>query len=351
MADVSPALVDELLASQLDLLRLEAGVRARVVTLLDRLQRELVARLAAEDLTDFNKARINSLIAQISEVIDSYYLRVSGESQAGMDAAAQAHVNQVIESLSNHFVANLDASLPTATFMERLSTNSLIFGAPSSDWWERQAQDTAFRFANVVRQGIVEGATNEEIVARVAGRRGFPGIMDISRTHARGLVHTSIQEVASEARMETYRKNADVIEGIRQVSTLDSHTTEICIAYDGAEFDLEGEPLEGTDLPYNGGTPRHWACRSIEVPITKTFRELGIDIPEPGGGTRASADGQVPANTTFADFLDRMGTAFQDETLGPGRAQLWRDDKITLTQLLDLSGNPLSLEELQAKYG
>jgi hypothetical protein len=350
MADVSPALVDELLASQLDLLRLEAGVRARVISMLNRLQRELVARLAAEDLTSFNKARINSLISQITVVIDSYYDRVSGESQAGMGAAARAQVNQVIESLSNHFIANIDASLPSLTFMERLSTNALIFGAPSADWWERQAQDTAFRFANALRQGIIQGETNEQIVARVAGRRGFPGIMDISRTHARGLVHTSIQEVAAQARMETFRKNSDIITGIRQVSTLDSHTTEICIAYDGAEFDLEGEPLEGTDLPYNGGVPRHWGCRSVEVPITKSFQELGIDIPEPGGGERASADGPVKASTTFEQFLDRMGTAFQDETLGPGRAQLWRDDKITLAQLLDLNGNPLSLEELEAKY-
>lgn len=350
MADVSPALVDELLASQLDLLRLEAGVRARVISLLDRLQRELVARLAAEDLTSFNKARINSLISQITTVIDSYYERASGESQAGMGAAARAQVNQVIESLSDHFIANIDASLPSTTFMERLSTNALLFGAPSSDWWERQAQDTAFRFANVVRQGIIEGETNEGIVARVAGRRGHPGIMDISRTHARGLVHTSIQEAASEARMETFRKNADVITGIRQVSTLDSHTTEICIAYDGAEFDLDGEPLEGTDLPYNGGVPRHWGCRSVEVPITKSFQDLGLDIPEPGGGERASADGPVKASTTFEQFLERMGKDFQDETLGPGRAQLWRDGTITLQQLLDLNGNPLSLEELEAKY-
>ena len=62
------------------------------------------------------------------------------------------------------------------------------------------------------------------------------------------------------------------------------------------------------------------------MPITKTFRELGIDIPEPGGGERASADGPVKASITFEEFLERMGTAFQDETLGPGRAQLWREN-------------------------
>jgi len=37
--------------------------------------------------------------------------------------------------------------------------------------------------------------------------------------------------------------------------------------------------------------------------------------------------------------------------LGSGRAQLWRDGKLTLEQLLDLSGNPLTLAQLRAKYG
>jgi hypothetical protein len=62
-------------------------------------------------------------------------------------------------------------------------------------------------------------------------------------------------EVANESRMATFKKNDDIIEGVRQVSTLDSNTTDICMAYDGAEFDLEGEPINGTDLPYEGGVP------------------------------------------------------------------------------------------------
>lgn len=61
-------------------------------------------------------------------------------------------------------------------------------------------------------------------------------------------------------------------------------------------------------------------------------------------------DGQVAASTTFEAFLERKGKAFQDEMLGKGRAQLWRDGTITLPQLLDLKGNPLTLAELKAKY-
>jgi hypothetical protein len=88
----------------------------------------------------------------------------------------------------------------------------------------------------------------------------------------------------------------------------------------------------------------------VLVPIIKTFRTLGLDVDEPKPGQRAAQGGPVAARTSFAQFLERKGKAFQDETLGPGRAQLWRDGKLTLTQLLDLQGNPLSLKQLKARY-
>lgn len=354
MGSVLPQpLLDELVAGQLQLLRLEAGVRADVVNTLNQLQRELVAALANEDLTAFTKARTASLLVQVNAVVDTYYGDLNDQMLATLTRVGEVKAAAAAGVLDTHFaVVSVDVALPTGTFLARLAGNTLIMGATNADWWDRQAEDVKFRFANVVRTGIAQGEDTGQIVARVAGRRGYPGVMDVSRTNARSLVHTSIMEVAGAARRETYQQNADVVEGTQQVSTLDSHTSDICIAYDGASYDLDGNPLEGTELPWDGGVPRHWGCRSVEVPITKTFAELGIDAPEPDGGVaaRASVDGPVPADMTFDKFLERMGPEFQDETLGPGRAQLWRHGAITLPQLLDLKGNPLTLDELQAKY-
>jgi hypothetical protein len=91
-------------------------------------------------------------------------------------------------------------------------------------------------------------------------------------------------------------------------------------------------------------------CRSVTIPVLKSFAEMGIDLPELSPSTRASMDGQVAAGFTFEEFLEKKGKAFQDRQLGPGRAQLWREGKITLTQLLDQRGNALTLAELQRLY-
>jgi hypothetical protein len=58
----------------------------------------------------------------------------------------------------------------------------------------------------------------------------------------------------------------------------------------------------------------------------------------------------VAADLSFSDFLKGKPTEFVDEMLGKGRAQLWRDGKITLSQLLDQRGNPLTLQQLRDKY-
>lgn len=341
---------DLILRSQLDLLRLEAGERRRIIGMLGRLERELVALAAGKDVASYGARRLKQLIEEARGVTAKEYARASASSAKAMEAAARAASRSAARALEAGLEVGMGTALPPAALLAKLPGDALIMGAPSSDWWARQSQDTAFRFANAVRSGVAAGDANETIVARIAGRQGFPGVMETSRQSARSLVHASIQEVANEARRETYRANDDVVDHIMQLSTLDGNTTDICIAYSGMEWTLDGEPL-GDSLPYDGGCPRHWGCRSVEVPVTKSFKELGLDMAEVGAGTRASAEGQVPADTTFEQFLSRRTPEEQDEQLGAGRAELWREGKITLTQLLDQKGNPLSLGQLESRYG
>ncbi|MCK5605384.1 phage head morphogenesis protein [Candidatus Pacearchaeota archaeon] len=297
------------------------------------------------DLTDFGRARTNKLLREATAVIEDGYKAVQIELDFEGLAKQQAGV------AANSFKAiGLTASLPSETALKALVNGSLIEGAPSAAWWSKQSDDTAFKFSAQVRQGIAGGETVQQIVRRIVGspRLGTPGIMETSRRGASALVHTSIQQVSNDARLATFKANDDIVKGVMQLSTLDSHTTKICIAYSGASWDLEGNPIDGNELPFNGGTPRHFNCRSVLTPITRTYKELGINIPEAPPGTRASDLGQVPATTTFESFLERHDAEYMDNLLGPGRAKLYRDGKITLTQLVDGQGRPLTLKQLEA---
>lgn len=343
---------EEIVAHHLDVMRLAAHAQAVALDLLDQLGRELEAELRRSDLTQFSRARLQSLIASTADTVDAYYSRLSGQQSEYLRAASETQVRAAAESLRQGGLAIvIDASLPTQDLVQRLATASLVEGAKSADWWKRQAADTKFRFVAAVRQGVARGETLEQMVSRVAGTRTTPGVMTTSKASARSLVHASVQQVANEARLATFRKNADVVKGVRQLSTLDGHTTPICVAYGGQTWDLAGKPIGRTVLPFNGGPPRHWGCRSVLVPITKTLREMGLDVNEALPGGRASDIGPVPANVTMRQWMDSRSAAQLDEQLGRGRASLYRSGKITLQQLVDLRGNPLSVKQLEARYG
>jgi len=284
----------------------------------------------------------------LAEKLSNQFKAVGGNS-TDMLGLAQHEAQATAQSFA---AIGLEASLPTVAVMKAIVNGSLIEGAPSAAWWAKQSTDLQFKFAAQVRQGITANETVQQIVRRIIGssKLGIPGIMETSRAGATALVHTSIQQVANDARLATFRENADVIKGVQQLSTLDGRTSAICVAYSGASWDLDGNPINGTTLPFNGGPPRHFNCRSVLVPITRTYKELGIDIPEAPPGTRASDEGQVPADMTMAEWLKSKPTSYVDDLLGQGRADLFLSGKLTLPQLLDLQGNPLTLDQLRAKY-
>ena len=340
-------LADRVLTRQLYLMRFSAGEKKKVLAVLVTMRAELVAKLRAGDVTDFTRGRLKTLMKQCEAVIDHGY----GQIQTTLDFEGLAQVEA--EATIRPLVAvGLEASIPTVATMKAVVNGSLIEGAKSADWWAKQSNDLAFKFAAQVRQGIAQNETMTQIVRRVAGseKLGIPGIFEGARQNAFALVHTSVMQVASDARLATYRANSDIIKGVRQLSTMDGHTTPTCVAYSGAEWDLDGNPINGTTLPFKGGPPRHWGCRSVLTSITKTFKEMGIKgLPElPDTGERASDLGPIDRNTTMDQFLKMHDTDWQDKMLGKGKAQLWRDGKITLSQLVSGSWRELTLEELKA---
>jgi hypothetical protein len=237
--------------------------------------------------------------------------------------------------------------------------NTLVQGGSPAEWWRKQSNDFRTSFVRTMRTSMRNGEGVAQGIRRLVGGTidgvTVPGIMKTTRAKAGALAATSMNAFTNNARVATYQQNNDVVKGTQQLSTLDNLTSDICVAYSEQAWDIETfEPLPPASLPFNGGPPRHFNCRSTLVPILKSFQELGLTSKESAGfpvGTRASMDGQVPGDTTFAQFLSGKSKRFQDKLLGPSRAQLWRDGNITLTQLVDMRGNPMTVAQLEVKAG
>ena len=234
----------------------------------------------------------------------------------------------------------------------QLANGITVEGAALLTWWRRQASQLQNQFMDQIRMSLeagesVQQATTRIVGGTIAGTR-VEGVMKTARRKAETLVRTAINEIVTQTRLNTLQDMDDVVKAIQQVSTLDNRTSDICIAYSGLVWDIVNLLPIGHDLPYNGGPPRHFNCRSTIVPVLKSFEEMGIDATEVPLATRASMDGEVPGDITFDQWLRNKPKSFQDDLLGPARAKLWRDGDITLTQLVDMRGNPLTLDQLEA---
>lgn len=341
-------LQDAVIRQALQLQRLAAGDEARALEIMAELERELTALLSATNLDAATRREIEALVRDARQAIEGRYGLIGGvvDAQGIMVVVAENTVRVLAENLPS-------ATVPTIERLNSLAKDVIIDGAPASAWWSRQAEDVAFRFAREVRHGVIEGSTPEQITARIVGRGDEPGILDAARRNVRALVHSSVMTAANRARLETFRKNAKHVGGVRWLATLDSHTCTTCAVLDGSTWDLEGQPTNGTTMAFQM-PPAHFGCRCVASPVPKSLNDIfgttGIDEAIAAGSRRASANGPVAARS-FADFLENQPRAFVEQVLGVRRAELWRQGKITLRDLVSGSGRELTLEQLKQRIG
>jgi SPP1 gp7 family putative phage head morphogenesis protein len=237
------------------------------------------------------------------------------------------------------------------------------------------AVDQAERFSQVVRNGLLTGETTPSIAKRLIGRLGrseerliFGEVATTTRqlraagvksiiasggeltamadNQIMALVRTSINQVANSASMVVYEANQDVTKKYQYVATLDSLTSPICRALDGQEF------------PYGKGPtpPQHFNCRSKVVAVID-YKGLGFPELESEFETRASKDGQVPANTTYGQWLKDQPLKTQQDVLGASKVPYFNrlvekyGARNAMAKLVRDDGSELTLDQLRKRYG
>ena len=218
------------------------------------------------------------------------------------------------------------------------------------------AVDQAERFSQVVRQGLLTGETTPSIAKRLIGNLQFGEdaktvrqlvaaggqATAVADNQVMALVRTSINQVANTASQQVYEANQDITKKYRYVATLDSRTSSICAALDGREFEYGKGPMP----------PQHFNCRSTTVPI------IDPDILPPSTiAKRASADGPVPINTNYGQWLKDQPLKTQQDVLGPGKVPYFNrlaekyGAKDAMAKLVRDDGSELTLEQLRKRYG
>lgn len=233
---------------------------------------------------------------------------------------------------------------------------------------------------SIVKNGYSNGQTVQQMIKQLRDLTD-----GLAKNQAEALVRTGIQHYANNGR-EAMLIDNDVDEVI-YTSVLDNRTTILCASRDSNRYSLSDPKLPAL--------PAHWNCRSTYIPAIamqdvdtraavggkegkeaeKAYqakketldqrrdqradeRADGIETPETPSKVRyrgkkdsnAFKAGQIKY-TQYDEWLKRQPAWFQDSALGKGKAEIFRQGKLSLAQFVDLAGRPLTLAELRALDG
>lgn len=361
MNTVNERLSDAAVDHAVDLAHYGNGVVHRMIALLNRSDADLARRLT--DITSamppesFTVERLEGLLQSVralnTQAFDAVGREMAGELRAlvAYEAGYQARLfesvipPQVVASVG---VAQVEVSQVYAAAMARPFQGVLLREALGKIEASR-----ATMIREQIRQGYVQQEPVQQIVRRIIGTKakGYSdGLMDAPRRHVESIVRTAVSHTAGTVRDAFFERNTDLIKAIKWVSTLDSRTTlQWCVPRDGKMYTPDDHKPIGHAFKWLAGAGRlHWNCRSTSVPITKSWRDLGIDADELPPGARASMDGTVPADQTYAQWLRKQSAARQLDVMGGERFKRFRAGE-PLGSFYNNRGRLLSLDELAAR--
>jgi len=256
-----------LLARSVWLLRVAAGMTREVERRLEELHKELVAMLAASDLP------------------------------ANMAYVTRRGYEDIGRWLSGQFI-NLQESQRFFLYTELgqgLIDRWEVLGLPLERWIDRLAENERARVEALASRRLDLETAIEELSSGIPLRR------------FESLIKTAVMSLASSIVIRSFNW-LDI--QWQQISVLDNRTTQVCQDYAFKVWNAKLEPV-GHSLPFNGGPPRHWHCRSILLPLM---------------------DGKPVEEMSFKQWFDGLSDTAQDETFGV-KAKLFRSGKVPAADL------------------
>lgn len=337
---------DKTIAHEVYLQRYNKATTNKIMKLLAEAEKDLIKQLRGLELnggTAFNLERTDKQLRSIQAIISESYALMHDDLVSELHDVAKYEQDWQKAMIEKTVPITLDMIAVAPQVLGALVESKPLQGKILKEWTDKLSADSFASLQSAVRMGLVEGQSYDQITKRIIGTKALQyndGIMQLNRVKTQALVSTTVSHATNVARDSLYQQNSDVIKAVQWCSTLDGRTTTLCKSRDGKLY-----PIDSGERP-----PAHFRCRSSMTPVLKSWKEMGLkerDIPE---GTRASMNGQVAETETYQTWLKKQPHAFQDETLGKARAEMFRNGT-PLDRFVDDSGHSYTLAELRAKEG
>jgi hypothetical protein len=167
--------------------------------------------------------------------------------------------------------------------------------------------------------------------------------------HAAELLLGPVADVDSPLAQDAVYERAGGAEPLRYAERPDPGKVEVDYIVDVRRRDYFGHVYNlqtGSGFYVAGGIVTH-NCRCVRIPVVKSWEELGIKGPKLPAGTRASMDGQVPADLTFDQWLKKQTPDRVADVLGSkAAAKAYLAGEVPLSAFSTSMGSVLSWKQV-----
>jgi hypothetical protein len=239
----------------------------------------------------YQEARLENVLREIRGHLDEFSKDALEFSSQGRDDAYQlgaVHALRLAEAQVWGDIAGLDAGA-FANAQALLSASS-----PLKALFDQVGPQAAYAAREVFAQAVAEGWN-----PRKTGRALANQIEGLAKRRTVLIARTEQIRAYRTANRDVYARNADVLQGWRWTAAKTPATCALCLAMDGEVFPPE-EVLSS-----------HPACRCSMVPLPKT--DFGGPKPQSGEA-----------------YFQKLTDAEQNRILGKGKAEMYREGKLTL---------------------
>jgi SPP1 gp7 family putative phage head morphogenesis protein len=344
MASVNEQLLDAETLHQVRLERLKNGIARRMIAILNRSDARLFAELQIQlekmPASEFSVRRLDSLLKSVREINSAAFAELNESLDGELKALTAYEAGFQERTIKAAIPVEIALATVTPEVVYTAAMARPFQGVLLKDVLKNVEADKAIRIRNSLRMGYLEGKTIAQMVKEIKGTKqlGYKdGLLNPNRNNVEAIVRTATAHFASFTQQSYFEANSDIIKGEQYLAVLDSRTTPLCQSLSGKVYQIGKGPYP----------PQHWNCRSVRIPITKSYRELGFPIDEIPKSTQASLNGQVPSEWNYNDWLKRQSKSIQEEVLGVERARLYRNNEISVDRFVNNKGQYYTLDDLR----
>lgn len=214
---------------------------------------------------DVSASVVTDSIVNVKKINAAAYESIEEQLVLDMVSTAEDEVDFQVQLMQGKLPKGISLALLPEGTINRIVELEVINGYRLHGYIDGMRTGRNKRLEQSIRRAASVNQGSTALLKEVMGTKVLhymDGVLAVSRRSLDQIVRTIQVGVVTNTRTEFYKRNDEIVIGMKWVSTLDKKTSSICQERDGMIFPIDEGPRP----------PAHLNCRSEMIPVMKEAR-------------------------------------------------------------------------------